>query len=80
MPAIEVVFYEPAFSDYKMENIIHLGNEAKPIKIAVLKGGMTSGKPSIGIGIELPDGKLVLAESSVDLFLAAAKLIQEAYE
>ena len=79
MPAIEVVFHEPAFSDYKIEDIIHLGNDSKPIKIALLEGGMTSGKPSIGIGIEIPGGKLVLVESSVELFLEAAALIQARY-
>jgi hypothetical protein len=53
----------------------HLGNDAKPIQIALLKAGMASGKPSVTIRIDLPDGKVVLAETSLALFLAAAEAL-----
>lgn len=55
------------------ERIIHLGNDAPPIHISVLDGGMRSGKASIMLRIDLPDGKVVLAETSLALFLTAAK-------
>jgi hypothetical protein len=34
---------------------------------------MSSGKPSVSIMFELPDGKIVFAETSLALFLAAAQ-------
>jgi hypothetical protein len=53
----------------------HLGNDAKPIQIALLKAGMGSGKSSVTIRIDLPDGKIVLAETSLALFIAAAEAL-----
>ena len=43
------------------------------IQVALLGGGMTSGKSSVSIRIDLPDGRSVVAETSLALFLAAAK-------
>ena len=41
------------------------------IQISGLDGGMVSGKPSIVIRLDLPDGKVVVAETSWALFDAA---------
>ena len=64
-----------AFSDLqdKLDQVIHLTG---PFTIAALEGGMTSGRPSIVIRIDLPDGKVILQETSVRLFLAAADSIK----
>jgi hypothetical protein len=45
----------------------------EPIGVALLKGGMVSGKPSVTIRIDLPGDRVVLAETSLDLFVAAAR-------
>ena len=71
---------EGAFKDYQDKKIIHLGNDAQPIRIAALEGGMASGKPSIAIGIEIGDDTLVLAETSLKLFLAAADMLRVRFE
>lgn len=48
-----------------------------PLKsIALLKGGMQSGKSSVSFRIDLNDGTVIIAETSLTLFLAAARAFQ----
>lgn len=42
------------------------------MRIAGLSAGMTSGAPSVMIGVELPDGTKVIAQTSLKLLLVAA--------
>lgn len=44
----------------------------KPIQLATLPAGMVSGKPSVSIRMDLPDGTTVIGETSVALFQMAA--------
>lgn len=64
-----------AFSDLqdKLDQVVHL---TEPFTIAALEGGMISGRPSIAIRIDLPDGKVVIQETSILAFLAAADTIK----
>jgi len=55
----------------KADQIIHLANESV-IEIARLTGGMSSGKSSVCFRFDLPDGRIVLAETSLALFTTAA--------
>jgi len=76
MPGIQVILdgdgSMPDLAD-RMDDVIHLtGSE---ISFHALKTGMTSGKSSVAIRVNLPDGKVVVAETSMRLFLEAAKLI-----
>lgn len=50
-------------------DLIHSTND---IEVGVLPAGMASGKPSVTFCFELPDGRVVLQETSLELFLAAA--------
>jgi hypothetical protein len=43
-----------------------------PIEAALLMRGMQSGKPSVMLRFELPDGSIVIAETSHELFQMAA--------
>ncbi len=44
-----------------------------PIKaVALLRGGMESGKHSVSVRIDFPDGQIAVVETSLELFLAAA--------
>ena len=52
------------------EEIVHVTG---PITIGALTGGMQSGAPSVAIAIRLPDGRVVLAETSMKLFFGAAR-------
>ena len=67
-----VSFDEPAWPDIADRAVIHLSNDAPPIQIAALSAGMKSGAPSIAIRLDLPDGTVVLAETSLRLFQTAA--------
>jgi hypothetical protein len=54
--------------------VIHLGDDAN-IEVGTLRAGMQSGKDSVALCFALPDGKVVLAETSAELFLATARAI-----
>ncbi|BDA74339.1 hypothetical protein CAL7716_085050 [Calothrix sp. PCC 7716] len=59
------------------DNVIHLSN-GNLIEIAMLKQGTVKGKPSLTIRLNLPDGKVVLVETTLDLFLTAARTFEAA--
>lgn len=48
-------------------------------RIGALPGGMASGKASVAVVVRLTDGRLVLAETSLDLFLGAAAALRARY-
>ena len=57
----------------------HVIEPAKPIEVAVLEMGMSSGRPSVAIRIDLPDGQVVVAQTSARLFCAAGRAIAAKY-
>jgi hypothetical protein len=67
-----------AFTDLedKMDHVISIQT---PIEVVVLDKGMVSGKPSIAMRIELPDGRTVIAETSGRLFALAGKAVLARY-
>lgn len=73
---------EPAFPELAERlaagQVYHLGNGSM-IGLAALAGGMTSGRTSVVLKIELPDGRAVLAETSLALFLQAADMLRAKY-
>ena len=75
MPSIDIILDgEGAFNDVPPEKFAHTQEE---IRIAGLERGMTSGKPSVAIGVFLPHGGgCVLAETSLALFLMAADALK----
>lgn len=48
----------------------------KPLAVAGLECGMTSGKPSVGVRMELPGGKVAVVEVSLQNFLTAADALR----
>ena len=58
------------------KQIIHLSEHSPPIKVALLEGGMASGKASVAFGLDIGDGKFVIAETSLELFLSAARAFE----
>ncbi len=59
--------------------ITAMGTESGAIRVGGLPHGMDSGKTSISIVIPLPDGTMILTETSLALFLAAARALEGAY-
>ncbi len=43
------------------------------MEVALLKGGMASGKPSVAIRLTLPDGQVVIAQTTARLFCSAGR-------
>lgn len=80
MLAIHIIMNaEGCWSDAVGDRLIHLGEKSPPMQIALLNNGMVSGKPSVSIRLDLPDGKIVLAETSARLFVSAAKAFEARY-
>lgn len=76
MPTIDLILDgDGCWPDLPQRDVIHLGNSAPPIGVALLSKGMSSGRPSVSLRIDLPDGKLVIAETSARLFCTAARVI-----
>ena len=61
------------------KRVIHLG-ENSVIEVARLRGGMQSGKSSVMLRLDLPDGAVVLAETSMALFQTTAAALRGAEE
>ena len=57
--------------------VVHLTN---PIEIGTLDGGMASGKPSVAFCFALPDGRVVLAETGLELLVVAVRGLAAAHE
>jgi hypothetical protein len=53
--------------------------EGQWTRINILPHGMASGRPSIGIVVELPDGRACFAETSWRLLHAAVKAMEARY-
>ncbi|MDP2954681.1 MAG: hypothetical protein Q8O76_15365 [Chloroflexota bacterium] len=89
MPIIRVILEgDGAWPDLKgrEQEIVHLVGD-EPVQIAYLSGGMKSGRPSLAIRLDLPSieglqdavRRVVIAETSVRAFLAAAAAIRAKY-
>lgn len=56
----------------------HVHNHNEAIEVAVLEKGMSSGKPSVAIRIDI-DGGSIIAQTSAALFVTAARMIHAKY-
>ena len=72
---------EPHWPDLaeRPESVIHLGNGAPAIQVASLPGGMDSGRTSVALRLDLPDGRTVVAETSLRLLLTVARALASRY-
>lgn len=79
IPMTIILDGDNAWPDLKDKDIVHLANGAKPVQVAVLPGGLRSGRPSVALRIDLPDGRVVIAETTARLFVTAARAIMARY-
>ena len=80
MPAIRVILGgENVWPDLRGQKsrVIHLPDT--PWQLATLEKGMVSGAPSAALRLDLPDGRVVIAETSIMALLAALKVIEAKY-
>jgi hypothetical protein len=68
MIELPIAFGDGAAEEFQDREIV----QGRIAKVVGLDDGMVSGKPSVGFFIEMPDGRLVFAETSYALFEAAA--------
>lgn len=54
-------------------------HEVQKLAITALDRGMASGKPSVAIRLDLEDGTVVVAQTSLVLFLSAADALKARY-
>lgn len=67
---------ENPWTDLQRDDLVHV---TTPLRVGALPGGMSSGKASVAIALFLPDGRPVIAEMSLDHFLAAAAALHARY-
>lgn len=74
MLALDIILEEPAWPELGQhpEKIIHV---TSGMAISGLAGGMGSGKPSVALRIDLPDGRSVIAETSLALLVMATRAL-----
>ena len=78
MPALDIILHgDGCWPDLKEhpDRVIHIAGDAH-IAMAALPGGMTSGKTSVAIRIDLPDGRVVVAETSLALLGTAVDMFR----
>src|SRR5262245_29180425 len=77
MPELRIVLDgEGAFPELAdASKVIHIQDFA----VTALEAGMESGRPSVAFIFELPDGKVVFAETSMRLFQLAAQAFKTKY-
>jgi hypothetical protein len=75
MIPFSIIFDEPAWPDLDPHEV----TEASIKGVALLKDGMASGRPSVAFRIDLPNGDVVIAQTSARLFCTAAKAIMARY-
>lgn len=61
----------------KLISAMHV--EAGTIRVGGLPHGMSSGRTSVAIAVPLPDGTVLLTETSLALFLQAAEILKVKY-
>lgn len=53
--------------------------QSNALQLAVVDKGMGSGQPSVALRVDLPDGKILITETSARLFCTAARAIMARY-
>ncbi len=70
---------EEHWSDLLDKEVIYLGDEASPIEIVAMPEGMLLGQTSISMRLDLPDGRVVIVETSLDSLANVVQKIQERF-
>lgn len=68
-----------AWPDLKDKKFLHMGQGSPAIEVAVLEMGMASGRPSVAMRFDMPDGQTLIAETSARLFCSTARAIMAKY-
>lgn len=66
-----------AWPELRGKKLVHVTHG---IQVAALKAGTKEGRPSVAIRIDLPDGTVVIAETTLRLFKVAAAALEAKYK
>ena len=79
MPSMDLKLEgDTAWADLAEREIIEVPEEAA-IGVIVLPGGMASGQHSVAFRFDLPDGRVAIAQTSLNLFQSAARATAARY-
>ena len=67
------------WDDLLDKEVIYLGDEASPVEIVAMPGGMASGRTSISMRLDLPDGRVVIVETALYELMNAVRALQERF-
>lgn len=70
MPVLHLILRDPAWPDLAGRRELDVIHVTTPIEVTGLPGGMDSGATSVAFRIDLPDGRVVIAETSLALLVA----------
>lgn len=62
-----------------LQNTVRVVDYQGPIDMVVLPEGMTSGKPSVALRLDLPDGTVVIVQTSLAILQTAMGAIKGRY-
>lgn len=68
----------PVWGDVANGSALH-PNPETPWQLAISEAGMSSGAPSIALRMDLPDGKVLIAETSLGAWLMATAAFRGAF-
>ena len=67
------------WDDLLDREVIYFGNEAATVEIVAMSEGMASGRTSISMRLDLPDGRVVIVETALYELDRVVKTIQEQF-
>ena len=67
---------EEHWADLLAKEVIYLGDEVSPVEIVTMPEGMASGRTSISMRLDLPDGRVVILETALYELANAVQKIQ----
>ena len=68
---------EEHWDDLLEKEVIYFGKEAAPVEIVAMLKGMASGRTSISMRLDLPDGRVIIMETALYELDRAVKTIQK---
>lgn len=76
MPVIHLTFDDPAWPELRDRELVRYQD---PISVTALPHGMESGGTSVALRLDLPDGQIVIVETSLAILAAVVRGIMARY-
>lgn len=70
---------EEHWDDLLEKEVIYFGNEAPTVEIVAMSEGMASGRTSVSMRLDLPDGRVVIVETALYELARVVQTLQEQF-